>query len=413
MISSTLASLRFDDFRSLWISALSAGAASWALIVARGWLVYDLSGSSIWVGVVTFAAMAPMFLAPPIAGFLADKFDRKKLLAVLFAAQFVHNLVLAILAVSGAIAVWHIIVLSFINGCARASQMPASQALLPNLIPQDYLLNAISLNAATMQGSRLIGPALIVPLMAVFGPEGAFISCTLFYVVSFFFTLKIKTVSVGEMSPLQSPVSNFLAGLKFVYRHPLILPLIITVFLHCCLTMSFESLLPVVGERFFKDGGVGATYLMMAVGTGALCLVLVTANIRDLRIRGRFLFVTGIGSGLAPIILGMASSAPVALLGCALMGASEASYMAIAGAIVQMSSPDAIRGRVMSVYLWHIGGMMATFNLINAALADDFGVAPVLVIAGLVYTVSMVISVLVLPLRRLYFQGELASSKAE
>ena len=177
--------------------------------------------------------------------------------------------------------------------------------------------------------------------------------------------------------------------------------------------MSFESLLPVVGERFFKDGGVGATYLMMAVGTGALCLVLVTANIRDLRIRGRFLFVTGIGSGLAPIILGMASSAPVALLGCALMGASEASYMAIAGAIVQMSSPDAIRGRVMSVYLWHIGGMMATFNLINAALADDFGVAPVLVIAGLVFTVSMVISVLVLPLRRLYFQGELASSKAE
>lgn len=409
ILSSTFASLRYTDFRFLWMASLSAGAASWALIVARGWLVYDLSGSSIWVGVVTFAAMAPMFLAPPIAGFLADKFDRKKLLSVLFVAQFLHNLALALLAVAGVIEVWHIITLSFINGCARASQMPASQALLPNLIPKDYLLNAISLNAATIQGSRLIGPALIAPLMAFFGAEGAFISCTLFYVLSFLFTLRIKTVSVGEMSSQQSPVSNFFAGVSFVYNHPLILPLIVAVFLHCCLTMSFESLLPVVGDRFFYDGGVGATYLMMAVGGGALCLVLVTASIRDLRIRGRFLFFAAIGSGLAPILLGTASSAAGALLGCVLMGASEASYMAIAGAIVQMAAPDAIRGRVMSVYIWHIGGMMATFNFINAALADDFGVAPVLVIAGLVFTGSVVISLLVRPLRRLYFQGELAA----
>ncbi len=410
MLGSTFASLRYADFRSLWMASLCAGAASWALIVARGWLIYDLSGSSVWVGVVTFAAMAPMFLAPPIAGYLADKYDRKKLLSVLFVAQFLHNLVLALLAIGGVIEVWHIITLAFINGCARASQLPASQALLPNLIPQDYLLNAISLNAATMQGSRLIGPALIAPLMVVFGAEGAFISCTLFYVLSFFFALRIKTVSVGEMSLQESPASNFFAGVIFVYKHPLVLPLIITVFLHCCLTMSFESLLPVIGDRFFDDGGVGVTYLMMAVGAGALCLVLVTANIRDLRIRGRFLFLSAIGSGLAPIVLGTASSPLSALLGCVVMGASEASYMAIAGAIVQMASPNAIRGRVMSVYIWHIGGMMATFNLLNAALADDFGVAPVLVVSGLVFTVSIVISILVRPLRRLYFQGNVESS---
>jgi MFS family permease len=406
MLGSTFASLRYIDFRFLWMASLSAGAASWALIVARGWLVYDLSGSSVWVGVVTFSAMAPMFLAPPIAGFLADKFDRKKLLAVLFAVQLLHNLVLALLAIVGVIEIWHIIALSFINGCARASQMPAAQALLPNLIPHDYLLNAISLNAATMQGSRLIGPALIVPLMALFGLEAAFIGCTLFYVLSFFFTTRIKTVSVGEMSSQESLLSNFFAGVSFVYKHPLVLPLMVTIFLHCCLTMSFESLLPVVGDRFFHDGGLGASYLMMAVGAGALCLVLVTANIRDLRTRGRFLFLAAIGSGLAPILLGTAANAPSALLGCVLMGASEASYMAIAGAIIQMASPDAIRGRVMSVYLWHIGGMMATFNLVNAALADDFGVAPVLVIAGLAFTASVVISVGVRPLRRLYFEGE-------
>ena len=160
-----LDSLKYRDYRLLWLASLSAGGAAWALIVARGWLVYTLSGSSVWVGLVTFTAMAPMFLAPPIAGYMADKFNRRNLIAILFTVQFTHNAVLVVLSVTDVIVVWHIVVLSFINGFARASQMPAGQALLPNLVPKDNLLNAISLNAATTQGSRLVGPALVSPLM--------------------------------------------------------------------------------------------------------------------------------------------------------------------------------------------------------------------------------------------------------
>ena len=214
-----LASLYYSDFRLLWLSSLFAGAANWALIVSRGWLVYSISGSSMWVGVVTFAAMSPNFLAPPIAGFLADRFDRKKLLSIVFLVQFAHNIVLAGLAIMDVIEVSHLVILSFLNGCARASQMPAAQALLPNLIPPQHLLNAISLNAATVQGSRLVGPAAIVPLMAIFGPEGAFVICTIFYLFSLTFSMNIKTVSFGQLDNRVNFVENFLAGLKFVYGH--------------------------------------------------------------------------------------------------------------------------------------------------------------------------------------------------
>ena len=403
-----LDSLKYRDYRLLWLASLSAGGAAWALIVARAWLVYTLSGSSVWVGVVTFTAMAPMFLAPPIAGYMADKFNRRNLIAILFTVQFTHNAVLVVLSVTDVIVVWHIIVLSFINGFARASQMPAGQALLPNLVPKGNLLNAISLNAATTQGSRLVGPALVSPLMVMFGPVGAFSTCTLFYIFSFILVLNIKTVSYGSMDKRESAFGNFFAGLRFIYGHSLVLPLMITVFLHCCLTMSFESLLPVLSEGFFSDGGggVGANYIMMSVGTGALILVLAIAGVKNLKLRGRFLLVTAVFSGLGSVLLGMAPTVEIVLLAGLVMGGSQAAYMAISGAVVQMAAPDYMRGRVMSVYLWHIGGMMASFNLINATVADRIGASPVFIVTGLVFILTIFISFLSKPLRDLYIRGK-------
>ena len=176
-----LPSLRFRDYRYLWMSTLSASTAAWALIVARGWLVYELSGSSAWVGVTTFAAMIPLFLVPPVAGFLADKFERRRLLGYVFALQLAHNAVLAGLALSGVIEPWHLVVLAFFNGSARAAQMPIAHSLLPNLVPRKHLLNAIALGSATIHGSRLLGAGAVALLLANDAAGPAFALCSLFY----------------------------------------------------------------------------------------------------------------------------------------------------------------------------------------------------------------------------------------
>ena len=119
------------------MTTLSSSGAAWGLIVARGWLVYDLSESSVWVGVTTFAAMIPLFLVPPFAGFLADKFQRRRLLGYVFVLQLAHNAVLATLAITGFIEPWHLVVLAFFNGSARAAQMPISHACSPILFPRN------------------------------------------------------------------------------------------------------------------------------------------------------------------------------------------------------------------------------------------------------------------------------------
>ncbi len=123
---------------------MSSGAAAWALIVARGWLAYQISDSSLLVGIVTFAAMIPRVLVTPFTGYVSDRFDRRTVLASMFAVNMVHNLVLAVLVLFGDIEAWMLIVLSLVNGSARAAQMPAGQALIPNLVPRHLLLNGVA-----------------------------------------------------------------------------------------------------------------------------------------------------------------------------------------------------------------------------------------------------------------------------
>lgn len=412
-----LTALQHRDFRTLWTASLCAGAAHWALIVARGWLVFDLEGSSIWVGVVTFAAMFPRFFISPFAGLLADRFDRRTVLAGAFGLSMAHNVVLAGLALAGMIDVWYVVVLAVVDGSARAVMMPATGSLVPNLVPRERLLNAIALNAATIHGSRLLGPLLIAPLMgAVFedttgitGVTGAFLLCTVFYAIGMVQTLRVRTASTGVVRQDRSIIANLLEGLTYLYSHPLLRPLMILVVAHCALTMSFESILPVLSVEKLQAEGAAFSYLMMCVGAGAMIGVVVLGGLRSEATKGRVLLWLGIFSGLTPLALAVSPSLPVALLSAVAMGASQATFMALFASIIQTIIPDSIRGRATAIHNLHIGGIMAIFNLVNGGLADLVG-APILLIApGLAFVGIVGLSFGSLALRRLYTEGSPAS----
>ena len=197
-----------------------------------------------WVGVVTFAAMVPRVVVSPFTGYLSDRFDRRTVLRVMFAVNLLHNIMLGFLMLSGSAEIWHIVALSLVNGSARAAQMPAGQALIPNLVPRHLLLNAIALNQATMHGSRLLGPLAIIPLQATTGATGAIFLCAGFYAISLIQTLRLRTASTGSIDRRQSFVRNFAEGAVYVYKTPILLSVVVMAIFHCGLVMSFESLLP-------------------------------------------------------------------------------------------------------------------------------------------------------------------------
>src|SRR4051794_25663217 len=152
------AALQYREFRQLWIANAFAQAAAWGLIVTRGWLVFEDTGSSLLVGAATFAALGPQFIVPPFVGVLADRMDRRKLLSWTYSVNTLQAVVFFLLALTGVLNVWMLVALSVVNGTARAAQMPTSQAMSASLVPRESLLQALSLSASVQQGSRLIGP---------------------------------------------------------------------------------------------------------------------------------------------------------------------------------------------------------------------------------------------------------------
>ncbi len=400
-----LSALAYRDYRTLWVASLAAGAASWALIVARGWLVFDLSDSSLWVGVVTFAAMIPRVLVTPFSGYLADRFDRRKVLATMFALNLGHNLVLAVVVMIGSVTIWHLVVLAFVNGSVRAAQMPAGSALIPNLVPKNLLLNAIALNQATMNGSRLVGPLAIAPLLATTGVGGAFLLCSGFYAISLVQALRVRTSSTGEIDHTRGFVSNMLEGLRYVYAIPVLRAIVVMALFHCGLTMSFESLLPVLSTQRLDAEGAGFSYLMMSVGAGALVAVVGLAGVTSESMKGKLFLNLGVLSGLTPAVLAISGSMPLALLAAMAMGASQAGFMTITHTMIQSITADRVRGRVGAVYSVHIGGMMASANLINGGMADYVDAATLLLIGGAGFVVIMFASWQGINLRRIYTRG--------
>ncbi|MCH7745354.1 MAG: MFS transporter [Chloroflexi bacterium] len=397
--------LQYRDYRTLWLANVCGGAASWALIVARGWLVYEISDSSLWVGVVTFAAMIPRMLVTPFTGYLSDRFNRRNVLAVMFTLNLVHNLILAIVVLTGSIQIWHLVVLSLFNGSARAAQMPAAQALIPNLVPKNLLLNAIALNQATNQGSRLIGPAMVAPLLATTGVESAFFLCTGFYAISLIQVLRIRTVSKGAIDKSKKLINNMTEGFSYVYKTPIMRAITIMALFHCGLTMSFESLLPVLSSQQLNAEGAGFSYMMMAVGAGALVSAITLAGIRSETTRGRLFLYMGLLSGVTPILLALSFNMPMALAAAAGMGASQAGFMTITHTMIQSIVPDGIRGRVAGIYSMHVGGMMASINLINGALADYISAPVLLSVGGVLFIVIMFLSLRRVTIRQIYSRG--------
>ncbi len=314
--------------------------------------------------------MIPRVLVPPFTGYLADRFNRRNIMACMFAVNLVHNIVLALFVILGTIEIWHLVILSLVNGSARAAQMPAGQALIPNLVPRNLLLNGIALNQATMNGSRLIGPLAIWPLLELVGVQAAFILCSGFYAISLVQALRIKTYSTGNIDRRLSFISNLLEGLRYVYRTPVLRAVVIMALFHCGLTMSFESLLPVLSDTRLNAQDGGFSLLMMAVGAGAMVSIFLLAGVTSESLKGKLFLNLGVLSGLAPAILAMSVNMPTALIAAGIMGATQAGFMTLTHTMIQSVTEDGVRGRVGAVYSVHIGGMMASANLVNGWFAD-------------------------------------------
>ena len=409
-------SLQVLEYRKLWTATLCSQSASWALIVARAALVLELTGSAAWTGYVTFAAMIPSVLVSPLAGYLADRFDRRTVLVWAYSVNLIDSLALAILVAVRVIEPWQVLLLAIVTGSARSTQMPTAQSLLANMVPRERLLNAVSLYQVTFHGSRFLGPFLILVVLWATGHQNCvFFLCAGLYISGLFLVMSIRTVSRGVIQAGRfSEVfwRNLLAGLNYMYHHPLVLSMVLLVVAHCGMTMSFESLLPVLSlERLGLEGSLsvmgGASYLMVAYGVGAMITALALAGVQNERARGQLFFGFAVLSGITPVVLAVSPDMSTAVLSAAGMGFAQGGFMTLSHAMIQIIAPDEIRGRLMGVYSWHTQGFMAGFNLFNGAVAGFTALTAPIILGGggVAFLIVVGLSLARVPLRQVYAKG--------
>ncbi len=434
-----LAALVFRDFRFLALAALCSGSGAWALIVARGAWVYsipELQGTwGLWVGLITFAAMSPRFFATPFIGYLADKVTRKRLLQWVYALQLIQASIMAILVMLGVSNPWYVVVLAVINGTLRATQQTAAQSIAPNLVDRERLPNAVALNEAMQQGSRAVGPLILLIVAAAVGAGSlfetggasfsiqnivltigtsaiVFWACAAFYLVALVSALNIRTVSSGYIDRRRGFWSNTAAGFTYSYTTPLVFGIILMALAHCVLVMSFESMLPPLAlEKLSPDGvtfDANDVYaLMTALGVGALFSSIFVGGIVSHLTRGRVFLLLGFTSSLTPIGLGLSSQTGLSMIAAVLMGLGTSGFMTITHTIIQSVVPDEIRGRVASVYSMHVGGSMAFANLLYGSLADFWEAGLIMAISGAAFTLVVVGTLVASGFwRGIYFRGE-------
>ena len=357
-------------------------------MLARGWLVFQLTDSTGAVGIVTFAGMAPFLFSGPFAGGLADRVDRRRMAMGSATLGVVFSGALGVLVVADIVATWQVVVLAILQGTTMAMVAPAQEALMPSLVPRAHLLNAVALGGLARHGSRIAGPLAGGVVLATLGLGAVFFLSAGLLALAVVQIWRIRWRPLAAPASASRPSSSLGAevaeGMRYAWRDRRVRLVLSLLGAHCGLTMAFDSLMP----RLATDVGGGSTVftaMIVGIGVGAFGGTLALSQLRQEAVRGSVFAATGLGSGLAMIVLGLAQTPAVAVVGAALAGGTQATYMAISATLIQTIVPDHLRGRVMSLYLMLAAGHMAFMNLGFGFFADGAGVRVLLVGPGLVW----------------------------
>lgn len=409
-----LSSLRFRDNRVFWIGTTCSSIGQAAFLVASSWLAFRVGGSGA-VGIVTFATMIPLFLATLIGGVLADRRERRFLVLAAEAAQGAIAVIIAFQALRGTMPFAELVVLVFLSGVARAVEMPTVQTVLPSLVPRDELLNIFSLNNLANRGSRFVGPALIAPILGLGGLHAAALA---YLVIGALYLLAfVQVLRVPKMRQTQQTTLNVrqqvVEGVRYIGGHGVLGLLLGVIVLHCLLTMSFDSTLPLFANQNLHGSGAIYSSMVSAMGLGSIVAALLLAGMHSRRWYGALLLIGGVGSGFSTGLMAISMSNIMALSAIFLVGVTTTWFMTLANTMMQEAVPDQLRGRVSGIYLMSASGVMSFGNLGAGYLAARFGSAPVLGWPALLFVVLLILISTVRPaLRHLYRTGTFATELA-
>ena len=382
--------LAVANFRWLWIGSLGSSFAMNMQIIARGWLVYELTSSALDLAWVTLSFMLPSVIFSLYGGVLADRLPKRRVIAWAQALNCVATLVMATIIFSGNVKFWDFIWFGFFNGTVLALSMPARQAFVPEIIPERLIFTAMALNTTGWNLSRIIGPAFAGLLIAwlaggdktsTYGVGIVYVVIASLYLFSALTVLKVDRPGKTQRNRDGDSWSDMREGLRYVLEHPPVFALIVLSILPFLFGMPLNTLLPAFNQDVLQGHADDLGYLISAMGGGAIIGSLLMATMGDMRNKGFWLIVSCLGWGAVTAAFGAFDAQGAALVLIAVIGLLSSWNMSLNRGMLQMQVEDHMRGRIMSIDMMSHGLMpLGVFPI--SLIAEYYGVGAALVTSG-------------------------------
>ncbi len=407
-IARTFEALSVPAYRDMWLSMLVSFGGLQVAIVSRGYLAYDLSGSAGMLGLVSLAMGVPMLVFSPIAGVLADRVDKRRLLIGTQLFMFAVSGLLAILIHTGLIAIWHLIVFGFMQGIGFSLHMPTRSSLIPLLVGRERLGNAIALNNSGRNMMTIVGPAIagIIIVTPGLGTAGAFDLTALCYGAAALFVMRLpKTVGGGKKEDAGKFSSQMIDGFRYVFTERTLLLLLCLAFVPLLLGRPYQMLLPVFQEDVLGVDARWLGFLNAATGAGGLLGSLFVAYFAASQHAKLLQVVFGGLFGISLLLFANSTWLPLSLVLVGVVGLTANAYMSLNNTLVMLQTDQAYYGRVMSIYMMSFSLMpMAAFPM--GLLVDRWSAPQVVSVAGAVILLFIVAISLAVPTLRQGGEGE-------
>ncbi|TVR70526.1 MAG: MFS transporter [Sphaerobacteraceae bacterium] len=379
----------YPAFRTLFGTTLATNSGFWMWIIASGWLALLLTDSPFFVGLVGFVGGIPTLIFGIFVGAIIDRFSRRNVLLVAQAVVSVIVVTMAVFLFLDILQPWQLLVGAFINGTCMSVIFPTRNAMVANLVPGHHLANAVALNAAGQNATRVVGPAMAGPMIALIGVGGTFAICAALQVIAFVVTSRLPAQVAADGASGGSILSSVGVGLSTVWRSEYLLGMIILAGVPTMFLMPYINLMPVFARDVLGLGSTGLGILMAANGFGAVLGSLYVAASRRLTENPSVLIGTGLGFAVVLILFALTPITFVGILLILVAGFISAVFLAVNNTLIQLHVDDAVRGRVLGIYVltW---GLLPVGTLPAGAIADAAGAPIALIVMSIVAMAVMI-----------------------
>ncbi len=366
--------LTYRNFRLFWFGQLISLTGTWMHSAAQGWLVFKLTNSPFYLGLVGSAASMPILLFTLAGGVAADRFPKRNILLTTQIALMLLAFTLAVLVSKEVITVWYVFTIAFLIGTINAFDIPARQSFFIEMVGRENLLNAIALNSAAFNGARIIGPAVAGILIGYLGVAVCFYINSLSFLAAIISLLKMR-FETGELRKHATSgiKEEFKEGLKYIFNEPKVYTLIIVIGIISFFGFPYITFLPVYARDILKTGATGLGILMGVAGAGAFMGAISLAIRGDFVTKGGFFVTSGIIFSIALLIFSFSTAVWISYPMLFLVGWGGINQLATTNNLLQLTTPDRLRGRVMSSFTMVFLGMATIGNFVIGSLAAYVG----------------------------------------